>query len=204
VGEPGQLVDQGLQVVAEIAGRNTPRELSLVADRELGEYPGQLTRRQSAVLALTRGERVGERQPKLVQGSNVDEVPDLRAPEQGAELVREDLFSGIHANPTVGGLLGPDLLGVLDHEVDDDGLVPFREQDPAELGSRANFLPRCPDVCRRLAESSDSIVHDRSQGEQVEVVGLPVTEVIAGEGPSAGQVEAALESEERLEEMCLK
>jgi hypothetical protein len=87
----------------------------------------------------------------------------------------------------VEGLLRLELLGVLDHEVQDDGLFLLREEDSPELGGSEHFLPRCPDILRRLAKSPDPVVHDRSQGEKLEVVGLPV-----------------LVPEVRLEQICLQ
>jgi hypothetical protein len=44
-----------------------------------------------------------------------------------------------------------------------------------------------------------SVLHGRREREEVEIVGFPVAQVIAGQGAPAGQEETALLLEERLE-----
>jgi hypothetical protein len=75
------------------------------------------------LLARARGQRLFQRQSEPFQRTHVDEVADLRAAEQRAELVRENLPGGIDPNDTMRGLFPCDLLGMLEDEIYDDRFV---------------------------------------------------------------------------------
>jgi len=115
-------IDEAAQVVAQLGRGHPAGERRLVADRDLRQHPGELGRGEPTVLALAGGKRFRQRQAEALERADVDEVADLRAPEEGAQLVREDLLGRVDADDTVQRLLRPQLLRVLDDEIDDDRL----------------------------------------------------------------------------------
>jgi hypothetical protein len=129
------------------------------------------------------GKRLRQRQAEALERADVDEVADLRAPEEGAELVREDLLGRVHPDDTVPRFFGPQLLRVLDDEIDDDRVVPPGQEDPAELRSGSDVLPGRPRLRRCRAKGSHAVLHGRRKRKEIQVVGFPMSQVIAREGP---------------------
>jgi hypothetical protein len=58
-------------------------------------------------------------------------------------------------------LLRPELLGVLDDEIDNDRLAASGQEDAAELGRGSHVLPGRPGLVCRRAKSPHSVLHDR-------------------------------------------
>jgi len=121
--EPSEAVDEAAQVLAELCRIPSAGNVGVIPDRDLRENPGQLRGSQPPVLALRCGEGIDERQAKAFQRANVDQVPNLGTSEKSAQLVRENLLGRVHSHRAVRRLLGLNLLGVLDHEIDDDRIV---------------------------------------------------------------------------------
>ena len=139
--EARQTVDEAAEVVAQVYGCDASGQRRFLPDRDLRQHPGELGRRQSAVLPLAGGEGLREGEAETLECTNVDEVADLRAAEQRAQLVGEYLLGGVDPNHSMRRLVRSHLLGSFEDEVDDDGLIAPRQEDPAELGRRPDVSP---------------------------------------------------------------
>jgi len=82
----------------------------------------------------------------LFQGSEIDEVADLRPGEQGAQFVGHDIFSRIDANARDEGLVGEHLGDAYAHEVDDHRVAAAAQEPATEVRRREDLLRNCPEL----------------------------------------------------------
>ena len=156
-------------------------------DRDLRQDPGELRGSEPAVLGRSRTDGVLRSESGPLQEQNVDEVPNLAAGQEGAELVREDLLGRVDEDAVAIELLDADLGRAIAHEVDDDALGADADQESPEVRRGPKGLDRGAHLVGDGTERRDPLLEVRGRSEEFEVVGGPVPEVIPGERRAARQ-----------------
>ena len=87
-----QPIDEAAEVGAQLGRGHPAGERGVVPDRDLRQHPGELGGRQAPILPLASGEGFRQREAETFERADVDQIADLRASEQCAQLVGEDLL----------------------------------------------------------------------------------------------------------------
>jgi hypothetical protein len=200
-GEPGLKI---LQILAQLGDRDAARRLSILPDPDLRQNPGELPRSQPPVF-LGRGLEVTlDRVARMLQGPNVNQIPDLRAGQESAKLVGEDLFRRIDTDAVDDKLLGVKLWSGIANEIDHESVLsPAKEISP-EVRIRLDRFDRSSEIPRGGRERGGTRLDAVFRGEKVEILGSPMAEVESGEGRASGQEESLFQPEEALQDLPLK
>ena len=124
------------------------RHSSLAAALALAIFSAGVAAQSSDPMRPPSGFGVGEADVETadagqadIEQHEVDDVTNFAALDQGANLVREDLFNRVHSHP-VALLLGEQLRRPVAHEVDLDSLGANRRHEAAKVRARADRLNR--------------------------------------------------------------
>ncbi len=194
--EPRDSRDQVGEIGLQLRGRATPRERDFVPDTNLGEHPSKLGSRQTTILLRRSGKGFLDAKTRLFQGVDVHQIAQLRTREQGAKLVREYLDGRIHADTPHQRLLRHDLEDIFANEIHNHGFRSAPEQVTAEVGGCPDRLDRSGELTGGVGQCPGSLFEQILAHEEIEIVGLPMTQVKACEGGAASQKEPPLPPEE--------
>lgn len=203
--ETTKALDQLAEPLTELRRRSFAGQGHTFGDLDLIEQPRERGRRAASVLCERVGERVLNPKPGALERAEIDQISLLCTPDDGTQLVGEDLSRRVDPHACDVGLVLLDLPDTLEHRVHDDRLIVSSEHDASETRSVLANIEGGTEGFGDLGQyEAPALECLWLRGEEVEVEGLAMHEVIASQCGTPGQEEPLLASEKSGEDRLLQ